>query len=239
MQAPNDGFATARDRRAAWTRWLARVALGAGSLVAAAWLLAPWLRELLLSAPVVAFDLRLAAGLQARMTDAAFAQAMRWLSLLHGTAGILALAALAAVALWRAGERAFAVVLAVTVPGGLLLNVAVKHAVQRARPDAGGALEALATYSFPSGHTAGAAVLYGVAVAWLWPRLAGAGARAVVLSAALGVVLLVAASRVARGVHFPSDCIASLLEASFWLAVCLAGVVRPQRGPALPTPHLP
>ncbi len=76
------------------------------------------------------------------------------------------------------------------------------------RPCAGG----LASFSFPSGHTAGATVLYGAAVVWLWPRLASAGARAALLLAAAGVVLLVAASRVARGMHFPSDCAAAMLE---------------------------
>ena len=214
--------------------WLRRVAFGAALLPLAAWLLAPAIRALLLSAPVLALDAGLTTRLQAAMADPAFAGTMRWLSLLHGTAGILTMAALAGALLWRSGDRALLPLLAAAVPGGLLLNFAVKLAVQRARPDAGHALEALASFSFPSGHTAGAAVWYGTAAALLWPRLRSGPARAALLSAALAMVLLVAASRIARGMHFPSDCLGSLLEAAVWLTVCLAGVALPHRPEPLP-----
>ena len=201
------------------------------------WLLAPGIRALLQGGPVRAMDARLATWLQAGMTSQAFAQFMEWLSLLHGTAGILAMTALAAAALWRIGEREWSLVLGVTVPGGLLLNVAAKHAVHRARPDWGHALEALESFSFPSGHTAGAAVFYGVAAAWLWPRLGSAWARTALLFAALGMVLLVATSRVARGMHFPSDCFGAMLEISVWLTVCLAGIpLRHTASPTTPNP---
>ena len=217
-------------------RWLGRVALGAGSLLLAAWLLAPRLGELLRSDPVLALDTRLTAVLQAAMADPAFAESMRWLSLLHGTAGILAAAAIAGVLLWRSGDHALLPVLAAAVPGGLLLNFAVKLAVQRARPDPAHALEALASFSFPSGHTAGAAVLYGTAAAWLWPRLHSSAGRAALLLGGVSMVLLVAASRIARGMHYPSDCLAAMLEALVWLTVCLAGVAlerRPDPSPRL------
>jgi len=107
------------------------------------------------------------------------------------------------------------------VPGGLLLNVAVKHAVQRPRPDWGYALQVLETYSFPSGHTAGAMLIYGIVVIWLWPRVRGLEARIALLIAAISMVLLVAASRIVLGVHFMTDCIAAMIEAGAWLAICL------------------
>lgn len=82
------------------------------------------------------------------------------------------------------------------VPGGLLLNVAVKHAVQRPRPDWGYALQALETYSFPSGHTAGAMLFYGLVAVWLWPRVRRVEAGIVLLVAVISMALLVAASRI-------------------------------------------
>ena len=237
MQAESDCSTVIRGRSAISWRWLCRVALGASGLVMSVWLLAPGIRALLQGGPLLTMDTQLATWVRAGMASQAFAQFMRWLSLLHGTAGILAMTALAAAALWRTGDREWALALGVTVCGGLLLNVTVKHVVHRARPDWGHALETLESFSFPSGHTAGAPVFYGMAAAWLWPRLGSAWARTALLFATVGMVLLVATSRIARGMHFPSDCIAALLEMSLWLTVCLAGI--PLRHAASPLTHNP
>ena len=47
------------------------------------------------------------------------------------------------------------------VPAAMLLNVGVKHLVQRARPVVSEPLLHLSTYSFPSGHSMAAFSLYG------------------------------------------------------------------------------
>ena len=60
---------------------------------------------------------------------------MAWVSRLHSTAGILVMSALAAAWLAHQGYRAALPILLAGVPGGLLSNVLVKHAVQRVRPD--------------------------------------------------------------------------------------------------------
>ena len=143
---------------------------------------------------------------------------------LHGTAGILSLAAVCAACLWRTRWRPMWPLLMASVPGGLLLNTAVKQAVQRVRPDWGYAYEAIASYSFPSGHTAGASVFYGFWLLLLWPSLHSRLARAALLMAVVAMVVLVACSRIALGVHYLSDCIAAACEAAIWLAVCRAGV---------------
>ncbi len=207
--------------------WISRVAFGAGALVGVAWLLGPVIDDFLRASFIAGADRQAAEWLHAS-TSPSLAEFMRWISVFHGTAGILAMAAIAATALWLNGERVALLILAASVPGGMLLNVAVKHAVQRARPDWGYAQQALETFSFPSGHTAGAALLYGVIVAWLWPRLRSAWTRVALLSTATSLVLLVAASRIALGVHFLSDCIAAVFEAMLWLAICLVGA-RPVR----------
>ena len=239
MQIEPDHFGVTYGWSAIPWRWLRRVALGATGVTTSVWLLAPGIRTLLQSDPVRTMDTQLATWLQAGMTSQAFAQMMGWLSLFHGTAGILVMTALAAAALWQIEERERLPVLGVTVLGGMLLNVAVKHVVHRARPDWGHApLEALESFSFPSGHTAGATVFYGVVVAWLWPRLGSAWVRTGLLLAALTMMLLVATSRIARGMHFPSDCIAALLEMSVWLTVCLAGIL-PRHASLLSIHHPP
>jgi len=115
------------------------------------------------------------------------------------------------------------------VPGGLLLNVLVKHAVHRMRPDPGYAMEHLATFSFPSGHTAGATVLYGFLVAMLWPHCRSPLARTALVATAAALVVLVAASRIMLGLHYASDCAAAVVEGLLWLAICHATLHRADR----------
>jgi undecaprenyl-diphosphatase len=104
-----------------------------------------------------------------------------------------------------------------------LLSTGMKALVDRPRPNDIPALTHVATASFPSGHALGSAALWAT-VAWLMSTGRGAtAARAV----ALVVPLLVAASRVLLGVHFPSDVVAGLLLG--WLVV---GVVTGLAGRA-------
>ena len=205
--------------RVSW-HWVAQVVCGAASIVAASWLLGPAIRTVLQSSAVVDAD-RIVAALLHAAASRSFTEFMVWLSWAQGTAAILVLTALAAGAMWRYSKRFSLPVVMATVPGGMLLNVAVKHAIQRPRPDWGYALQSLQTYSFPSGHTAGAMLFYGIFVVWLWPCVRRPEARLALLIAATLMVLLVAVSRIVLGVHFMTDCIAAVIEAGAWLAICL------------------
>jgi len=205
--------------------WVGQVVCGAASIVAAAWLLGPTIRTFLQSSAVLDADRIVAASLHAAASPS-LTEFMVWISWAQGTAGILVLTAIAAGAMWRSSRQFSLPVVMATVPGGMLLNVAVKHAVQRQRPDWGYALQALDTYSFPSGHTAGAMLFYGIFVAWLWPCVRRPEARIALLITAILMVLLVAASRIVLGVHFMTDCIAAVIEAGAWLAICLFSAPR-------------
>lgn len=198
---------------------IGRIAAGASALVLFAWLFAPNLRAFLDSSGVAVPDRQVAAWLHAA-ANAPFIEAMRWVSVLQGTAGMLAMTAVAAALLWRTGQRRAVPLLLASVPGGMLLNVAVKHAVQRPRPDWGYALQMPDSFSFPSGHVAGATLFYGLAVVWFWPRLRTVWARAVLSIATASMVLLVAVSRIVLGVHYPSDCVGAVVEGLLWLAIC-------------------
>ena len=113
---------------------IGRIAGGAIAFVLFAWLFAPNLRAFLGSSVVAVPDRQVAAWAHAA-ASVPFTEAMRWVSALQGTAGMLAMTAVAAALLWRAGQRRAVPLLLLSVPGGMLLNVAVKHAVQRPRPD--------------------------------------------------------------------------------------------------------
>jgi undecaprenyl-diphosphatase len=164
-------------------------------IVATAWLLAPDIRAAPGNGNVRAIDRSFATWSHSR-TSPTMAEFMRWVSLVQGTAGILALTALAEAVLWRSGFCRVLPLLLMTVPGGMLLNVAVKHAVHRPRPDWGYAQQALETFSFPSGHAAGPTLFYGAAVVRLWPRAGAWWPKIVLVMAAASLAAVVAASRI-------------------------------------------
>jgi undecaprenyl-diphosphatase len=203
-------------------------ALGAAIIVAGAWLFGGVAPEWLNTKLVAELDLQSATWLHQHASPGLTAF-MVWVSALHGTAGILVLAAGAGAILWRRRDWRDLLQLALAVPGGLLLNVAVKQAVHRARPHYfDSPVQALTSFSFPSGHTLGSVVFYGF-VAWCVVRSSRSPAlRAVALAAALGMVALVAASRIVLGAHYLSDVLAALIEGCAWLAICLSAP-PPQR----------
>lgn len=110
------------------------------------------------------------------------------------------------------------------VPGGMLVNVLLKYTFQRERPSFDEPLVQLATYSFPSGHTSGATLFYGVLAAYLIVRWRGAGARLLILLLAGAMIALVAYSRVYLGAHYLSDVLAGVAVGCAWLAICITGI---------------
>ncbi|WP_198026916.1 phosphatase PAP2 family protein [Polaromonas glacialis] len=110
-----------------------------------------------------------------------------------------------------------------TVPLGMLLNVLMKYAFHRARPSFDDPLLALTTYSFPSGHVAGATLFYGVMAAVVISRTAAWRWRVMAVLAAITMVALVALTRMYLGVHYLSDVLAAFAEGVAWLTLCLTG----------------
>ena len=121
----------------------------------------------------------------------------------------------------RRGLRRWLVALALAVPVGLALNFALKLAVRRARPVPGDALMTLDTYSFPSGHTAGATLFWGVLAAYAMSRTPSRRARSAIAVAWICAVALVAFSRVYLGVHYVSDVLGACAWSLAWLAASL------------------
>src|SRR5471032_2005855 len=146
---------------------------------------------------------------------------MRLVSLLHtpGATGLLALPL--AAYFWRRKEYDWLLLGVICVPGGMLLNELIKLLFQRSRPLLEQPLVTLASYSFPSGHTAAAAVLYGLAACYAMTRTHRTGVRAAMLLSALTMVALVGFSRLYLGAHYLSDVLAGGAESCAWLALCI------------------
>ena len=146
------------------------------------------------------------------------------LSYWHSTPGLLLMTAGLGGLLYRAGRSCWLLALVLSVPGVMLLNVGVKNLVQRARPHFDDPVLTLTTYSFPSGHTAGATVFYGFLAAFLLSHPRAQPWRGWILAVAVAMIVLVGVSRIYLGVHYLTDVVAALVEGVLWLAICLAGV---------------
>lgn len=112
------------------------------------------------------------------------------------------------------------VTLMVAVPGGMLLNEWLKVLVHRHRPFVDGPFVDWSGYSFASGHTIAATLLYGQLLLFLLPSLKGRHLRIVCIFSAISLVVLVGFSRVALGAHFLTDVLAAIIFGIVWLVLC-------------------
>jgi membrane-associated phospholipid phosphatase len=129
------------------------------------------------------------------------------------------------------------VTLIVAVPCGMLLNELVKVLVHRDRPFVDGPFVDWSGYSFASGHTIGATLLYGQLLLFILPVLKARHWRVLSVSCAALLIILVGFSRIALGAHFLTDVLAAIVFGILWLALCLVGG-RPMRRRSLRSPTI-
>lgn len=90
-------------------------------------------------------------------------------------------------------------------------NTTIKHIVHRSRPDTIYVENMrIHSYSFPSGHTFGSTVVYGL-LAYLVLRHLPQPWNYITFGLLITLIILVGISRVFLGAHFPSDVIAGWL----------------------------
>ena len=121
--------------------------------------------------------------------------------------------------LWRR-QIYWLVVVWFSVFGGMGLNRLLKYAFQRPRPHFDDPLLSLTGYSFPSGHTMAATVLYGVVAVFLVARTKHLAARAIVILSAAALIAIVGFSRIYLGAHYLSDVLGAIAEGLAWLSLC-------------------
>jgi membrane-associated phospholipid phosphatase len=122
------------------------------------------------------------------------------------------------------------VTLIVAVPGGMLLNELLKILVQRQRPFVAGPFVDWSGYSFASGHTIGATLLYGQLLLFILPLLRARHWRVLSIFSAALLVAVVGFTRVALGAHFLTDVLAAIIFGVVWLAFCLVAGKALRRG---------
>ncbi len=135
-----------------------------------------------------------------------------------GSTSVLLLVALFALALLLAdGRRRAAFLFAVTAIGGLALETAAKALVARPRPALVSPLVAVDTASFPSGHAMMSTVIFLALVLILRDLGARRALRRTALVGVSLLLLLIGLSRIALGVHWPSDVAAGWALGIAWV----------------------
>jgi undecaprenyl-diphosphatase len=172
--------------------------------------------------PVLAFDVRVSAWMEARHGSLLVAFFLA-VTHLNSVAAIAGWSVAFAVVLARLREGYWMMTLGLAVAGGMVLNWLLKAFFERLRPQFENPLVHLESFSFPSGHTAASVVFYGVLAAFLVSRFHEPWRRVACVAGAIGAVALVAASRVYLGAHYLSDVLAAMGSSTVWLVLCLAG----------------
>lgn len=121
---------------------------------------------------------------------------------------------------WRRLLRDAGIFATAMMGAGMLIGV-LKLYFHRARPDVSWALAEEHSFSFPSGHSIVAVVLYGSLVYLGFPQMRHAWQRVVVSVVAVGLVLGIGLSRIYLGVHYPSDVAAGYLVGGAWLTTVM------------------
>ena len=115
-------------------------------------------------------------------------------------------------------QHQLAAYLVVTGLGALALDPAIKALVGRLRPLVPSPVATAPGYSFPSGHVLDATVFYGVMLLVFLPIIPRR-LRKLAIGLVIALVIAIGFSRVAIGVHYPSDVIGGWLLGVAWLAI--------------------
>lgn len=145
------------------------------------------------------------------------------LTRLGDTATLVGLCVLVALLLCWRGRVGLAVAWVMTLAGGGLLNTTLKRVFARVRPIHDDGLVQADGFSFPSGHSSGSVVAYGM-LAYLALRLLPARWHGPVALLMLALACTIGASRMFLRVHFASDVLAGLALGLAWLGASVISI---------------
>jgi undecaprenyl-diphosphatase len=134
------------------------------------------------------------------------------------------MAVLVALALLMRRRRLLAVVWLIAMIGTAVLNQGLKAAFERPRPDFPDAAIAEHSNSFPSGHSMGAVVAFGLLAYFLLPALSDRREKVALVLVTAALALAIGFSRIYLGAHYFSDVVGGLAVGGAWLSVCISSI---------------
>jgi undecaprenyl-diphosphatase len=149
-------------------------------------------------------------------------EVMRGLSWIGSPFVLVPVVTLAAGLMWWLKRKDNAVLVAAAALGGVALDEVMKLHFKRLRPEVPWALVHEHSFSFPSGHSVLAMVMYGVIVYKTYDKLHSMWARAALMAGAILMVLGIGVSRVYLGAHYPSDVAGGYFVGAVWLAAVIS-----------------
>ena len=167
-------------------------------------------------------------------------EAMRDLTGLGGTIVLVIVSLATFFFLLMTGRTHSAYMLAASVIGAMILSQTMKLGFNRPRPDLVPHGVRVYTMSFPSGHAMMSAAVYLTLAALLARTQQRSRVRIFIIFVAAMLTILVGASRVYLGVHWPTDVLAGWAGGAAWAIFCWTamywlqqrGKIEPQGGEA-------
>lgn len=224
MTSPRPRFLAFLRRRLSPHEYLGlHVTLGLIVVVLACWVFGEITEDVVTGDPLIRLDQNVASFFNAHATPTR-TRLMVTISFFGSGAFLGALTGLILIflAMRRSWYRFLALLL--VVPGGALINLLVKHLIHRHRPVFEHPIATLNSYSFPSGHTMGSTLFYGLMAAYAFQVLRGWKVRIMAIAGAGVIVALIGFSRICLGVHFLSDVLGAMAAGVAWLFLCLTAV---------------
>lgn len=110
-------------------------------------------------------------------------------------------------------DKSYLLIILVTLVSSTV-NLIIKNIIRRDRPDKINWLITESNYSFPSGHSMTATVLYGFLAYLIYKSNLNKNVKTIILIMILLLILLIGISRIYLGVHYTSDVIGGFLWGS-------------------------
>jgi membrane protein DedA with SNARE-associated domain/membrane-associated phospholipid phosphatase len=200
-----------------------QLTMGLMFLIGSCWLFGGIAEDVMHGDPLTIIDKNVAEWVHERTTPGMLA-VMQLITNLASLAWMAGVASLTVLVLWWKRYWYHLLAFLLVLPGGMILAFLLKIAFHRSRPSFEDSILIFQSYSFPSGHTMAATLLYGmfavlgvIAIhSWRW--------RVLIVISACVMVLLVGFSRVYLSAHYLSDVLGAISAGLAWLALCVTAV---------------
>ena len=141
------------------------------------------------------------------------------ISVVFDTTALVILSLVVAVFLFLTHHRRYSLLLLGAMAGDALLVQIFKMLIMSPRPL--NEIIAETNYSFPSGHTTGSVVFFGVLTYFAWVHWGSKKVKVATGGFYVSITALVGFDRIYLNVHWFSDIIGALFLGAFWLSFCI------------------